>query len=117
MSTVKTAKDLLIAARALIEDPSRWTTHSYAKDRDGHSVAEFSGQACKWCAAGALSRAIYDCEGKYEFDQTEASNGAWSAIHRASHLRFNHQSVITVNDQLGHEAVLQVYDDAIARVA
>ena len=54
---MKTERQVLIDARALIEAPNRWTKGSNARDRN-HLPAEPVGpDACSFCAAGAVMRA------------------------------------------------------------
>ena len=61
--TTTVQHQVLINARALIADPSKWTTGTLACDAEGHSVAWHDGSARKWCAQGAIYRAAYDLVG------------------------------------------------------
>lgn len=49
-----TPREILIAARAKIEAPERWTKEAYALDANGDHVAcDYEG-AVRWCAVGAI---------------------------------------------------------------
>ncbi len=95
--------DILRAARARIEDPKRLSVGAYATDRRGRSVHPTSGAAACWCAYGALR-----AEGA-EIGGPEAD-----LLEKASLKLFDYISPASVNDKLGHAAVLKMYDTAIA---
>lgn len=92
-----TEKEGLRQAKALIQDPSSWCQGSFGKDAHGHGVPANSPNAIRHCALGAMIR---------------VRGGSWIALHRAAHQLFN-TTPSEVNDQLGHEAVMQMYDLAI----
>lgn len=55
---MKDPKQILVEARALIEDPDNWTRGVYARDETGRSLSSgFAPGACVWCAAGAVEAA------------------------------------------------------------
>ena len=62
---MRTAKEVLVAARELISDESRWTKGCEARNAQGHSVfpkvfsytPEDRLPVC-WCAGGALSSSL-----------------------------------------------------------
>lgn len=49
-----TPKEILIAARAKIEAPERWTQGAYAKDVDGQQADPCGKRAICWCIYGAV---------------------------------------------------------------
>ncbi|MCY4406173.1 MAG: hypothetical protein OXC15_07380, partial [Rhodospirillaceae bacterium] len=53
---------LLVAARAVVADPARWSPYPHALDANGHSRQGRSNNAVCWGAAGALDRAAADAE-------------------------------------------------------
>jgi hypothetical protein len=55
--TPPSERDILVAARALIEQPKAWTQGEYARDKKGNRVPLTSRQATCWCAMGATGRA------------------------------------------------------------
>lgn len=97
--------EILRAARQKISDPTHWTTDSYARSKSGESVDSDSTRAVCWCALGA----IFAVAGHRE-----------PAMHVAKEELYNAVSVLggdgvaAINDERGHEAVLQMYDIAIA---
>lgn len=51
------AREILVKARALLEDPTRWMQDAYNKDADGNEFVDDAYAIC-WCAEGALLYAI-----------------------------------------------------------
>jgi hypothetical protein len=110
-----TTKDTLIKARALIADPARWTQHALARNAAGEShppthpqgnnifwegLQGNDPQACAWCAIGAIQHV------------TPTSQKARRLLTIAADALYN-THVANVNDELGHTAVLEIYDHAI----
>ncbi len=98
-------KIYLTQARELIADRSRWTAGSFARTSDG--TPSTSAEGTCWCARGAL-RKVAGFE--HERQLTDILNLA--AVQALNERR----GIVYVNDRLGHEAVLKVYDYAIAQV-
>jgi hypothetical protein len=98
-----TTKEVLIAARKLIEDPKHWTQGWFARNAAGEKVPVISPDACKFCAIGAL-------------DRVERNTPVAFSAHRAlcSALESPCDPVSQLNDCEGHVAVLALYDKAIA---
>lgn len=96
--------DILRAARARISDPKKWTTGFFAKSAEGSFVAAQSNRAVCWCALGALLAEAKDSDQRY----------TGQFLFRASQDLFEEEDPTMVNDALGHAAVLQMYDAAIA---
>ena len=99
----------LIAARDLIADPARWTTGMSARNERG-SLAYSDLTAVCWCAAGALS---FVNAKQSTFDRME---DVCKRMRMNAGLRTSCYAgeVATVNDQLGHTAILAAFDEAIA---
>ena len=95
--------EILIAARDLIADPARWTQHSSARNIKGNCTRSQSEEAVCWCAMGALERV---CP-LQDFVSTD------DCLDRAGKELFGRLDV-AVNDELGHDAVMQMYAKAIA---
>lgn len=96
-------RETLVAARALISDPERWTTGVPARAEDGRMCDPDAPAAVRWCAMGALL-AVGPIE-----DSQHPYNALWGAA-----MTIYDTGVVTVNEDLGHAAVLRLYDYAIA---
>ena len=97
--------DILRAARARIADPKNWTQGEMARDGSGKACPARSPNAVCWCAMGAVKVSGADF-------YSEAADLLW----QVSHDLFG-RGVPYVNDDpdedLGHSAVLKIYDRAI----
>ena len=94
-----TTVEILRAARELISDPARWTRGKYGATATGNHVRGDDPQAIRWCAYGAIEKVV--------------GNSSWDAEMILSEAAHPHV-VIHINDELGHAAVLDLYDRAIA---
>ena len=93
-------------ARALIADESRWCQLELAMDEDGFCVDATSTSACKFCAVGALIAIIADTVSSDFLTARRALN---------NEAYFKHgMCMINVNDTIGHAAVIECFDLAIA---
>lgn len=118
---MKTTKEILIAARALIEDPKHWTREALARDAHGLKVSTRDESAVCFCGAGAVSRIC-----KLEFDPDGSGKTEWQRAYNEATERLrvaNGTNIININDGLGwcdkegqggHAAVLAAFDKAIA---
>ncbi len=104
--TQRTTLDILKAARARIADPKRWTQGAAGRDRRGYRT-EGRGmrRAVQWCALGAVDAEAAGDGGMYD--------NAWDALDAASPFRCG---ALLVNDELGHEATIAMFDRAIAKL-
>jgi hypothetical protein len=96
-----TTREVLVAARALIAEPSRWLQGCYARDEAGAEVALHSPHATCFCAEGAVLRVSPPGLGA-EFVAALQETGMrtrWSA-HR-------------FNDANSHASILAAFDRAI----
>jgi hypothetical protein len=96
--------EILKAARALIEDPERWTQHEYAVKGDGSGTFSLDVDARQWCATGALQRVLAG--------QIASETEAFIILESAAQ-DLDVDGIIGVNDELGHAAVMQMYNKAI----
>lgn len=98
------ALQALREARALIQDPERWTRGVLARDANGREVDEHADAAVCWCLEGAVARvcAQSGC-GFYE---------AWGPVRSAAAF----VPLAEFNDSHSHADVLAVLDKAIARL-
>jgi hypothetical protein len=85
-------------AQDLIRDEEDWCKGSYCYTDSKYKA--------RYCAAGALmqARRLGYLRNWTRFE---------SMLHVSSMKLFGHLSIVDVNDMLGHEAVMQCYDDAI----
>ena len=104
-----TTAEVLQKARDLIADESRWTHGYYAKDESGHDVEPNEPSACRWCALGAVYHVLDLSE-----QETLSDPEAVRALDDAAGY---YGSTVDVNDYEGHDAVLALYDRAIAAEA
>lgn len=95
-----TPKEILVAARARIEDPKNWTCGATARDRYGGPVRAENPSAVRWCAVGALLAEEPDRE-------SALGHEAYLALFEVS------GGPARLNDRGKHEAVLRMYDRAI----
>ena len=103
---VSGAVEILTAARAMLAERVRWTQGEMARDAYGSPIdAEADGAVC-FCAWGAFTRASLGWE------DTPAERQADNAMYAAAVALFQYYPS-QVNDQLGHAAVLRMYDRAI----
>lgn len=92
--------DTLKAARELISDPRRWTQGCYARDELGNKTLCDASDACQWCALGSLLH-------------YRADISTFRLLSQAAH-NIHDAKADSVNDRLGHAAVLKMFDAAIA---
>lgn len=99
--------EILIEARALIADKSHWTHEVFANTSNGIPVLPNSHRATKWCAIGALRKIVGD--------DSNSLHGIDSPIRQLNLVALDlyQMNIANVNDRLGHQSVLKVYDLAI----
>ena len=110
------AHDNLVAARALIADPLRWTQASYARNAHGDQAAIGSDEACQWCGLGAIYRQsdrFSDGGRDHWVPGLEELTAAGIAESKDPYF----QRIDVINDTHGHAAVMRVYDRAIEATA
>ncbi len=98
-----TVKELLTEARRTITDPDRWTTRVMARDVSMEAVDPYDPRAQRWCAIGSLMLA------SVTLAPTRAYEEAVDALLDGA----GDRGLFETNDQLGHAAVLAMFDRAI----
>ena len=103
---------ILIAARALIADDSRWCTEHLAVDDHGFDTGPNSLTACRWDAIGALEKIIR------LHNMTSTASPilkAYGYLLDASRWYRNTEvgGVVAINDYCGHDAMVAMFDAAI----
>jgi hypothetical protein len=108
-ATPRTVLETLQQTRDLLADKSRWTIGSFARDESNTTVMATHERACKWCLEGALQKVT-------DFNELlpEANDRLKRLIPLDEHGRPTHH-IPSLNDQVGHEAVLRLLDEAIAK--
>lgn len=116
--------EILIAARAIVADPERWTQGHLAEGPDGDLRNPRENDACKFCAFGAALRAAHELGGGEREGHLAGKTLDISASHflPRTHRREGLRPIAYLNDRLGDESrelVLKAYDLAIesARLA
>ncbi|WP_439398573.1 DUF6197 family protein [Bradyrhizobium sp. PMVTL-01] len=130
---MKSIKQIIIDARALIADKEHWIQDETAQDRDGASCEPNDTQAYCFCAQGALIRA-YGGDLK-QMEWIAASDALERAAKKLfpdsadktnfAYVRVNDGEVGAPDDpddanlayDLAHENILKVFDLAIAEAA
>jgi hypothetical protein len=107
MSTPLKAQ-ILQVARALIRDERYWCRNELARDKAGSSVSPLDERAERRCALGALIAAAYQLTN----DSSLAHHLAISAVKP----RYGSATLIHINDERGHAAVLALFDQAIVEM-
>lgn len=112
----RSTRDILVAARARIDDPEKWCQGAYGIDAEGVGIDFMSIEgersiplAVRACAVGAI---YVEVSGHTQ----EGSADARKALRDASIHLYGLPANI-VNDTLGHDAVMKVYDIAIERAS
>lgn len=101
-----TPLEVLVKARELISDPSKWTTGKNARSSNRLPVHPTSDNAVCFCSYGAVSRVTGDP------DLHDGDPRAIGYLDDAAEELFN-KCASDVNDDMGHECALAVYDRAI----
>jgi hypothetical protein len=99
---------ILKDARARIADPAQWTTGGLARTNTGTLCSVDDPAAVCFCAMGALLRACSLA------GENEAGNrGLWAVAEDVLD-RVSGGYYVYINETRGHQAVLDLYDRAIA---
>lgn len=96
-----------------IKDPSRWTRGASARDKYGDAVMVHNPGAVKFCATGALD---YRSWLHGTFDRTDAEiEKDQELIGQLCDMSYDlfETDIVSVNDRLGHEAIVQLYEKAL----
>lgn len=113
-------KEALIAARDKIIDPTSWTVDFMAINADDKMVSPFDKSAVCFCAVGSLRFVTNTPDNKK--DQIDNPNRyiiyerTMSYLSEAAMKLFKTHYPTNVNDEIGHEAVIAMYNEAIRLV-
>ena len=91
------AKDVFLAAYALISDPEKWTQRRYATTADGDHVYGYDKMAVCFCSIGALQCA----SGSHHYDD-EGAQSVFRALN-------DDESIATFNDLHTHPEVMDLW--------
>jgi len=102
--------EVLRDARESISDPARWTQCVDARTETGKAVRFDDPDAVRWCLMGAVWRSAQKLNKPYR---------VWDASYQslkdaARRLKMFYILPTTINDVVGHAAVLNLLDEAIA---
>lgn len=97
---MKSVREVLVAARALIDTPEKWTKGSMGRTASGACVVASHRDACRWCAIGAVIR-VDGSVGYRAWDALDAASGSAAPM-------FNDAPSTT------HADVMNLFDRAIA---
>jgi hypothetical protein len=108
-------RETLTKARALIADPAHWTEGALARKSDGTEIGWLDPEACCFCGEGAIMKA---CEASFNGESTNyrAYRAAMEFLQLGNVQELAGlppHMVPTINDDLGHEAVLKLFDKGI----
>jgi hypothetical protein len=102
--TLTVHQQVLGAARALIQDHTRWTRGVLSRAASGRPVMWHDQEACRWCAVGALNRAAYDLVRDKE-RAAQIADEVLEACFPAN--------ITWINDTQGHAAVLELFNRSL----
>ena len=108
----------LVAIKELISDPARWTQCHNARDSQDRNVAVTSLHAVKFCVRGAAMKVTdgVGFPGERENLKGRRYFAVSNALEDAAQELYGTNGVgIEVNDRMGHEAVMNILDHAIAK--
>ena len=97
-------------ARQIITDPANWCQRYSARDRNGHTINASDPRAVRFDLMGAIQRAVRRSNVPTAVGRPDEYERLYPII---AHCYNNDHTLITVNDELGHQAVLHVLDTAI----
>lgn len=100
-----------IIARALeiVSDEEAWSRGALARTSRGEPCAVCDPKATRFCAVGAISRAVFELLG--QSDMTVVKIAA-SCVLAANKLQ--EASLPTINDLEGHEMIVSLFQKALA---
>lgn len=99
------ASEGLMAAKAMIDSPEKWTTGAMSRDINGNPVPLFGDDACQFCSLGA----IYLTTDKYDPISNTTNVVWWDYLYQV----MESQSIRQFNDCHTHDEVMNMWDKAI----
>jgi hypothetical protein len=107
---VTTAREILTAARKLIENPENWTKGTWALDPGNNKVPYTSDLANCFCAEGAIRRTVMASFGRADIYVSDLERMVRDAGDRTC------RSLSEFNYSHDHAEVLAAFDKAIAEL-
>ncbi len=105
-------KAFLQEALNLLNDGKGWTKKTFAANAEGFTVAPFSGEACKWCALGALHATTVSRRDWEDFGRAKTAISL--VLERRYHKGSIDESLIEFNDsQENFSPIKKLFEDAI----
>lgn len=106
-------------ARDLLADENGWTQHTFARNSNREAVSVYDENACSFCLAGAIQRAVYKISGSMdnssrpEFHYCEIINNIYDDV-----LDVVNYGITSWNDNesTSSEDVLKLMDNIIERL-
>lgn len=105
-----TTLEILKVARELISDRSHWTQGEYARDAKELPVNPNDESATCFCAVGAIAAV----QNKRVW--LDGKRSAVDALGIGAKAIDQHITIVEVNDRMGHDATLKMFDIAIQKV-
>ncbi|MEM8950739.1 MAG: hypothetical protein AAGA21_09420 [Pseudomonadota bacterium] len=102
-------RNVLDHAWTLIERAEDWTQTAAARDQEGAKVDPDAPEACRWCAIGAVEKAVADLGGSDAL--------LFAAVNRlcdAAKELFETRFLTFVNDRQDHDAMRRLFARALA---
>lgn len=103
--------EVLEQARDLLSNKARWTQDYFARDEGDCVVSTTSRAAVCWCAFGAVEKVTGQCE------PTSFGPNAFLCSAASELFPISEGNPAIVNDRLGYEATMQMFDRAIELAA
>lgn len=99
---MKTTKEILVEARALIATPDRWTQHHQARNANGDLTSAMSAEAVCWCGWGAVWNVSFGADEDRIIAAEDALSKQTPSLHFPGwqdHVGRNHAEVLEVFDR------------------
>lgn len=101
---------VLRAARKIVANEGTWTSGVFAKDAANVTIACTDPLAARWCAVGAVQVSRH----RFGLPNWEDADPLLCALDRIAQLEYgNNANLACVNDDIGRDAVLGIFDIAI----
>ncbi len=101
--------EILIKARELLSDPTRWARGYYAFDEKGNSKEAQSSDAVCFCSLGAVALVSGQKTGVGYSKNSRAADYLKTAIAESG----SSLSIVNYNDKCSHAEVIGMFDRAI----
>jgi hypothetical protein len=113
MTLTEQQREIVQKARGLISDKKHWTHGSYAATRSGKPCHTAHPDVYKFCAEGAICLAALRAVKGRMAKGMHMGHAVVIALNSVS--SGTPMTVICINDANGHQAVLELFDKALAQ--